>query len=187
IVDSEKPISAEINPTASVSDGAAEASNTVASAIAAATVLANAVPALTDHTDPAPATAAPAEKKEAKPELSSPTRETVQKSHTPAGKETVRSASVVVPRSYFVALYMRANRKQQEPDDALLQPVVDAHLARIRGLVKNALGLERDGEVTVEPYDDDATIIATAAPTAAPAPLAPAPVAPVAATAAAPL
>ena len=63
---------------------------------------------------------------------------------------------LIFPRflNYFVALYMRANRKQQEPDDALLQPVVDAHLARIRGLVKNALGLERDGDVTVEPYDD---------------------------------
>src|SRR5207237_4748037 len=95
--------------------------------------------------------------------------ETVQKSHTPPGKETVRSASVVIPRSYFTAMYLRANRKHQEPDDALLQPVVDAHAARIRGLVKNALNIERDSDVSVEPYDDAASTasmtIAAASPT----------------------
>ena len=103
------------------------------------------------------------------------TSETVQKSRTPAGRETPRSASVVVPRSYFVGIYRRANRKQGQagdPDDALLQPVVDAHLAKIRGLVKNALGLERDEDVTAESYDDAGSPAAMAAaplpPNAAP-------------------
>jgi flagellar biosynthesis/type III secretory pathway M-ring protein FliF/YscJ len=71
-----------------------------------------------------------------------------------AAKDVVRSASVAVPRSYFVQIYLRASHKTEEPDDALLQPIVDAHLVRIRGLVKNALGLISDQSVAVEMYDD---------------------------------
>jgi len=52
-------------------------------------------------------------------------------------------------------------RKDIEPDDALIAPVVAAHLGKIRGLVKNALGLEDESDVSVEVYDD-------AAPTPAP-------------------
>jgi flagellar biosynthesis/type III secretory pathway M-ring protein FliF/YscJ len=72
----------------------------------------------------------------------------------PMQKEMVRSASVAIPRSHFVQIYLRANSKAQAPDDALLQPVVDAHLPRIRGLVKNALGLADDQAVSVEMYED---------------------------------
>jgi flagellar biosynthesis/type III secretory pathway M-ring protein FliF/YscJ len=108
---------------------------------------------------------------ETRAEFSGKTSETVQKSRTPAGRETVRTASVVVPRSYFVGIYRRANRKPQlqEPEDALLQPVVDAHLVKIRGLVKNALGLESDDDVTVESYDDVAAVVAMPAAVALPA------------------
>jgi flagellar biosynthesis/type III secretory pathway M-ring protein FliF/YscJ len=65
-----------------------------------------------------------------------------------------------------VQIYLRANRNQQEPDDALLQPVVNAHSAKIRGLVKNALGLENDDDVTVEAYEDAAPASFTAPPIA---------------------
>ncbi len=76
------------------------------------------------------------------------------KTVTPRRAETVRSASVAVPRTYFVKIYRRANTGTQEPTDALLQPVVDAYSLKIRNLVKNALGLENDDAVTVEQYDD---------------------------------
>ncbi len=117
-------------------------------------VLANAVPSATSPRLDATATAS----------TSALGSETVQKSHSPAGKETVRSASVVVPRSYFAGLYKRASRKEIEPDDALLAPVVAAHLGKIRGLVRNALGLEDDGDVSVEVYEDS---LPTPAPVAA--------------------
>ncbi len=126
------------------------------------TVIANAVPTLGESADQATGSNASAK---------APASETVHKTRTPAGKETIRSASVVVPRSYFVGIYKRANRKQSQaadPDDALLQPVVDAHLAKIRGLVKNSLGLESDEDVTVEPYDDFASKASLASANPAP-------------------
>jgi flagellar biosynthesis/type III secretory pathway M-ring protein FliF/YscJ len=124
------------------------------------TVVANAVPALIDAIS-SPSNAATKTREAAAGEAN-------PKPRPPAGREVVRSASVVVPRSYFAAIYQRANRRQPgtvtassaEPDDALLQPIIDAHLLRIRALVKNSLGLERDSDVTVEPYDDAAALAA---------------------------
>src|SRR5687768_11991786 len=60
------------------------------------------------------------------------------KTAAPLRAETVRSASVAVPRTYFLKIYRRANTGTQEPSDALLQPVVDAYSLKIRNLVKNA-------------------------------------------------
>jgi flagellar biosynthesis/type III secretory pathway M-ring protein FliF/YscJ len=116
------------------------------------------------------ANAVPPERTENKKvEHSLVTGETIEKSRTPAGRETVKSASVAVPRSYFVGIYRHATHNDEDPDDALLQPVVDARAAKIRGLVKNALGLESDSDVTVEPYDDaaPAAVAATGAATSA--------------------
>src|SRR5262249_29319331 len=79
------------------------------------------------------------------------------------------SASVVVPRSYFVSLYKRASRKDIEPDDALLAPIVSAHLVKIRGLVKNSLGVSDDEDVSVEVYDDAAPTPVPVASAGAPA------------------
>ncbi len=68
--------------------------------------------------------------------------------------ETVASASVAVPRSYFVKLYTRSNPKLAEPGDGLLQPVIDAELDKIRRLVRTTLGIRSDDEVTVASYSD---------------------------------
>jgi flagellar biosynthesis/type III secretory pathway M-ring protein FliF/YscJ len=83
--------------------------------------------------------------------------------------ENVRSASVAVPRTYFVKIYRRANTGTQEPTDALLQPVVDAYSLKIRNLVKNALGVEDDDAVTIETYDDALPAAATEAGAVGPA------------------
>src|SRR5262249_8378848 len=80
--------------------------------------------------------------------------EIVQKSKTPAGKETVLSASVVVPRAYFLGIYRRSNAKAAEVSDALLQPVIETQLVRIRHLVRTSLGLKNDADVTVDVYED---------------------------------
>jgi flagellar biosynthesis/type III secretory pathway M-ring protein FliF/YscJ len=75
-----------------------------------------------------------------------------------------------VPRSYFLGIYQRASsRGSIDPEEALLQPVIDMHAARIRSLVKNSLGLADDGAVTVEAYEDSLPI-ATAVPVPPPAP-----------------
>jgi flagellar biosynthesis/type III secretory pathway M-ring protein FliF/YscJ len=167
---------------ASVVPAAAAAATTTATgaatpdelASAAGSLVANALPNLAENGEVSPNAAAttapparPAEPHSKQSDAAAAvTTETVQKSRTPAGKETVRSASVVVPRSYFVGIYRRANRKQSQaadPDDALLQPVIAAHLLKIRGLVKNSLGLGSDDDVTVESYDDFATGTASAA------------------------
>jgi flagellar biosynthesis/type III secretory pathway M-ring protein FliF/YscJ len=81
-------------------------------------------------------------------------------------EQRARSASVAIPRSYFVQIFRRANRKPDgttDPDDGMLQPIVDAQSEKIRSLVKNALGLTEDSNVTVEPYEDAAGPIATSA------------------------
>jgi len=117
----------------------------------ASAALANAVPEMPEKI----VTARPAARTEdTTTEYSVQTGETIQKSRNPAGKETVLSASVAVPRSYFVNIYQRASKKPSaEPDDALLQPVVDAHVPKIRNLVRTTLGIKND-DVSVEVYDD---------------------------------
>jgi flagellar biosynthesis/type III secretory pathway M-ring protein FliF/YscJ len=125
----------------------------------------NAVPAMTGG---AGANAA-ASSEETKKEYQLLAGETVEKSHIPAGRETIVAASVAVPRSYFVQLFKRANPAlEREPDDRLIQPIADAQVAKIRSLVKSCLGLSDDAKVVVETYVD----VESASP---PAPVAMAP------------
>jgi flagellar biosynthesis/type III secretory pathway M-ring protein FliF/YscJ len=185
IVDPDHSVQRQARSETPARDAAATASASeggVASAVGS--LIANAVPSLAEGSEASPnAGGKTQEARETRAEYLPRTSETVQKSRTPAGRETIRSASVVVPRSYFVGIYRRANRKPQlqEPDDALLQPVMDAHLVKIRGLVKNALGLASDEDVTVEPYEDAAPIaaapVAVAIPGVATATAMPAPAA----------
>jgi len=74
----------------------------------------------------------------------------------------VLSASVAVPRSYFVRIYQRANPKISEPSDGILQPIIDSELDKIRKLVKTCLAIKSEDDVTVESYYD---FIPAAAPT----------------------
>ena len=127
----------------------------------ATAVLANAVPEAADKvTDP---TSAP-RVQETKTDYTVIPGQTVQKTHTPAGKETVLSASVVVPRGYIVQLYRRGATKAVEPTDALLQPIIDAQLSKIHQLVKTSLGLKNDADVTVDIYDDGSTVTVATPP-----------------------
>jgi len=78
--------------------------------------------------------------------------ETINK---PAGKATVASAAVRLPRSYFVAKYKAANPNQQkEPDDAALQPIVTAELSSVRKTIQDAVGMQSDANLTVDMYYD---------------------------------
>jgi flagellar biosynthesis/type III secretory pathway M-ring protein FliF/YscJ len=64
------------------------------------------------------------------------------------------TATVRVPRSYFVKVYKEQNPKATDPDEATLQPSVDAELKRIRADVKLCTNLTDDKSVAVETYFD---------------------------------
>ncbi len=117
-------------------------------------VLANAVPLIADRTVESVEAPKATRTENVKSDFTVLPAETVQKTHTPAGKETVLSASVVVPRGYFVQIHRRGASKGVEPTDALLQPIIDTQLAKIRHLVRNSLGLKNETDVTVEVYED---------------------------------
>jgi flagellar biosynthesis/type III secretory pathway M-ring protein FliF/YscJ len=151
----EETVRAEDRPL--LENSQAQARDGAAATTTESTVIANAVPLLQELSAVANAVTAP----------QPPAAEPHRAARAAAAVEMVRSASVAVPRSYFVQIYLRANRKGQEPTDALLQPVVDAHLPKIRSLVKNALGLADDTDVTVESYEDG--LVAAPASVAQPA------------------
>jgi flagellar biosynthesis/type III secretory pathway M-ring protein FliF/YscJ len=67
---------------------------------------------------------------------------------------SVVSASIAVPRSYFVRIYQRSNPKLAEPSDGILQPIIDSELDKIRKLVKSCLSIKNEDDVTVESYYD---------------------------------
>jgi flagellar biosynthesis/type III secretory pathway M-ring protein FliF/YscJ len=79
---------------------------------------------------------------------------------TPAGKDTVQTATVRVPTSYFAAIYKHVNpgSKDADPPSAF----ADAELAKIRQGVKTVVGLKSDTDLSVETYSDIATDLAMA-------------------------
>lgn len=70
----------------------------------------------------------------------------------PAGKDTVVSATVRVPRSYFVSIFKQQNPAGKEPDDAAIQAVATTELASIRKGVKTCVGLKADEDLSVDMY-----------------------------------
>jgi flagellar biosynthesis/type III secretory pathway M-ring protein FliF/YscJ len=87
---------------------------------------------------------------------------------TPAGKDTVQSAAVRVPRSYFSAIYKQRNPTAKDPDDAALQPIIDAELANIKDGVKKCIGLKTDDQLSVDWYPDTSPVLAMATTTSVP-------------------
>ncbi|MGA2231880.1 MAG: flagellar M-ring protein FliF C-terminal domain-containing protein [Tepidisphaeraceae bacterium] len=63
------------------------------------------------------------------------------------------SASVRVPRSYFVAIYHDVH-KGADPDDAALDATINDELERIRKDVKSCTGIKSDDAVAVNWYSD---------------------------------
>jgi flagellar biosynthesis/type III secretory pathway M-ring protein FliF/YscJ len=73
---------------------------------------------------------------------------------TPAGKDSVMSAAVRVPMSYFAAIYKQMYHKTGEPNDADFNTFSTAQLATIRGNVKNVIGLKSEADLSVDTYVD---------------------------------
>jgi flagellar biosynthesis/type III secretory pathway M-ring protein FliF/YscJ len=83
----------------------------------------------------------------------------------PAGRPTVLSAAVRIPRSYFVRKYKVSNPSSKEPDDAALQPLVEAATPTYRRIVQNCTDIKTDEAVSIDVYDDfDAVALGVADP-----------------------
>jgi flagellar biosynthesis/type III secretory pathway M-ring protein FliF/YscJ len=79
---------------------------------------------------------------------------TAIETHTPAGKDTVLSATVRVPLSYFTAIYKRTNPKAGDPSDAVVTAFNAAELGKIREGVKTVIGLKSEADLSVDSYAD---------------------------------
>jgi flagellar biosynthesis/type III secretory pathway M-ring protein FliF/YscJ len=70
------------------------------------------------------------------------------------GSSAVVGASIGVPRSHFVRIYKTINPSAKDPDQATLQPVIDAELASIKKQVMGCISNTPADKVDVEPYFD---------------------------------
>ncbi len=85
----------------------------------------------------------------------------VVRERTPRGLPERISASINVPRSYFVSLYMQGKPEDTpEPTDAVLQPLAAEHLDRIKNQVAPMLATGSPGDVVVDMYHDTAPALA---------------------------
>jgi len=89
---------------------------------------------------------------------------TREKVFDPGGLPTRVSATINVPRSYFVAVYKqrRPDSADAEPTDAELQPLYQENLDRIRRQVEPLLTTKQAGQVVVDVYPDTAPDLAIA-------------------------
>ncbi len=96
-------------------------------------------------------------------------------SKMPAGTATVVAATVRVPRSFFINLFKARSgaASSAEPTDAVLKPIIDAELPKIRDDVMACTGLTDLNAVKVDTYPDPAPLpeMATGAATASSAPV----------------
>jgi flagellar biosynthesis/type III secretory pathway M-ring protein FliF/YscJ len=71
-----------------------------------------------------------------------------------AGTATVQSASVRVPRSYFIQAYKNENGGKDPDDPAALKTYMDAQLLKIHNEVKGCAAFPSDDALFVETYSD---------------------------------
>jgi len=71
-----------------------------------------------------------------------------------AGTATVQSASVRVPRSYFIQAYKNENGGKDSDDPAVLKTYIDAQLLKIHNEVKGCAEFPSDDALFVETYSD---------------------------------
>lgn len=76
----------------------------------------------------------------------------------PAGVEMKEmTASISLPRSYFVSVYRRQNPAadpKADPKDEDLAPIIDKQIKSVREQAKNAISAKTDEQVRVDWYDD---------------------------------
>jgi flagellar M-ring protein FliF len=70
------------------------------------------------------------------------------------GETTVLSASVRVPRSYFVKVLKGHDAAAKEPDEKKLNEFIQSELASVRAAVRSCTGLKSDDQLSVDAYYD---------------------------------
>jgi flagellar M-ring protein FliF len=73
---------------------------------------------------------------------------------TPAGQQQVVSATVGLPRSHFIELYMHDNPGVKEPDEDTLRKFSEGELKLVKHEVQSACGLKADDNIFVDMYSD---------------------------------
>lgn len=70
------------------------------------------------------------------------------------------TASISLPRSYFLAIYRSRIAKDQkaEPEDEKLQPIIDAQIKIAQARAKNSIGAKNDEQIRVDWFDDTITL-----------------------------
>jgi len=86
---------------------------------------------------------------------------------SPAGAASIVSAAVMFPRSHFVQVYKQKSGTDKEPEDAVLQPVIDEQIRNYKPQVAKCLGLATEGELSVTVYPDVVPAGLAAAPVSA--------------------
>ncbi len=90
-----------------------------------------------------------------------------EKSFDPGVTPTRVSATISVPRSYFVRLYKIGKPDDApEPTSAALQPIIDEALPRIQKKVENIITAKQPGRVVVDTYFDESPAFDAATATA---------------------
>jgi flagellar biosynthesis/type III secretory pathway M-ring protein FliF/YscJ len=92
---------------------------------------------------------------------------TVTQTREVPGRATIKSATVGVPRSYFVKMYKVLNPNDKDVNPATLDDVMAKELARITKQVKAAINLTDDAMVAVDSYVDVNPVMMAAAQTVA--------------------
>lgn len=65
------------------------------------------------------------------------------------------TASISIPRSYFLSIYRRIVKDPKaDPDDDKLQPTIDQQIKVAQGRAKNAIGAKLDEQIRVDWFDD---------------------------------
>jgi flagellar biosynthesis/type III secretory pathway M-ring protein FliF/YscJ len=86
-----------------------------------------------------------------------PKSESVRKD--PAGSIAVTSASVAIPRSYFVKAYKNETGTDKDPGPAVLETFVKQELDKLKGQVTGCVLLQPNGVVAVDTYPDLAPVV----------------------------
>ena len=79
---------------------------------------------------------------------------TIKVIKAPAGMMTVTSASVALPRSFFLKAYKTETRTDKDPSEAVIEPYIKKHLDSYRGQVKFCLNLPSDDVLALDAYVD---------------------------------
>lgn len=81
---------------------------------------------------------------------------------SPAGSAAVVGASVSIPRSHFVRILKASNPSARDPDDTVLQPLIDSELRKIKNVVKGCVDKAADERILVDWYYDYVPALAAA-------------------------